>query len=113
VVPVCILLEERAPDPDEDAEDVVEVSFRLPEGASFGWHTWAGEDGAELDVPAGNYRLRVSATGRDAGAADEFAEGVVDRYQLELWPAETAADAVIRVGSDDARYWHREWGSRR
>jgi hypothetical protein len=55
----------------------------------------------------------VSAAGRDAGAQSEFVDDVVDRYLLEVWPAPAASDAVLRVGSDDARYWHQTWGSRR
>lgn len=75
--------------------------------------SWAAESTWDLEVPAASYRLRVSARGRDAGAADEFAEGVLDHYLLELWPAPPQPDAIVRTGSDDARYWHAEWGSRR
>jgi hypothetical protein len=38
---------------------------------------------------------------------------MVDEYLLELWPAPLRVDDVLRVGSDDARYWHRELGNRR
>jgi hypothetical protein len=44
----------------------------------------AGETSGQLDIPAGSYRLRVSARGRDVGAADEFADHIVDHYLLEL-----------------------------
>jgi hypothetical protein len=37
----------------------------------------------------------------------------VDAYLLQLWPAASAPDAILRVGSQDAEYWHREWGGRR
>jgi hypothetical protein len=99
--------------PGEQWEDVVEVSLAVPPGREVQWMSWAGETSGQLEVPAGSYRLRVSARGRDVGAADEFADGVVDHYLLELWPAPRREDAILRVGTDNARYWHAEWGGRR
>jgi hypothetical protein len=61
----------------------------------------------------GSYRLRVSAKDRDAGASGEFVDGLVDAYLLQLWDAPVEPDAIIRVGSTDAQYWHREVGNRR
>ncbi len=55
----------------------------------------------------------MSARGRDAGRDGEFEEGVVDTYLLEFWPAAIKPDAVLRVGSQDAAYWHDEVGGRR
>lgn len=101
------------PQPDAEWQDVVEVSVRIPAGAEPEWRSWAGETSGPIALGEGSWRLRVSARGRDAGAADEFSEDVVDHYSLELWPAPPAADCIVRVGSDDARYWHREWGGRR
>ncbi len=100
-------------EPDAQWEDAVEVSIEVPSGAEVKWMSWAGESEGPLALPAGSYRLRVSARGRDAGAADEFADEVLDHYQLELWPAPHKEDAILRVGSDNARYWHSEFGGRR
>ena len=94
-------------------EDVVEVTIVIADGASVRWAAWGGMDGAPLAIPGGTYRLRVNARGRDAGSAGEFEPEVVDFYLLQLWPAPAAPDAVIRVGSADATYWHGEWGGRR
>ena len=69
--------------------------------------------GGPLDLPPGSYRLRSSARGRDAGAEDELADGVVDHYLLQLWPAPSAPDAVVRTTSDNAAAFHRDWGGRR
>jgi hypothetical protein len=110
---VRIVLEASEPRTNADWEDVVETSFDLPPGRLMRWSTWGGGSGGPLSVPPGQYRLRVSAVGRDAGVQNEFADEVVDRYLLELWPAPAAPDAVLRVGSDDARRWHQTWGSRR
>jgi hypothetical protein len=98
----------------ETWEDVVEVSTRIPEGSSVRWATWAGEEGGELSaLQPGDYRVRVSARGRDAGAEGEFEDSIVDYYLIEFWPAPLADDQVVRTTSQDAAYWHRTWGQRR
>jgi hypothetical protein len=107
------LLDSPPMEPDESWEDVVEVPVTVPSQSQVRLTSWAAESTWDLEVPAASYRLRVSARGRDAGAANEFGEGVVDYYLLELWPAAPEPDAIVRVGSDDARYWHTEWGSSR
>ena len=112
--PVRIVLTDAEPTADDTWEDVIEVSTTVPAGASPQWMSWAGEDGGDLvDLPPGAYRVRVSARGRDAGHADEFAEQAVDFYLVQLWPAPSAPDAIVKVGSDNAVYWHREVGNRR
>jgi hypothetical protein len=99
---------------EPDWEDVVEVSTTLPDGAEARWMTWAGEEGRPLaDLTPGDYRVRVSANGRDAGQAGEFADRVVDEYLIELWPARCEPDAILLTTSHNARYWHSEWGGRR
>jgi len=109
-----MLLDTEPPLPPPHYEDVVEVSTVVPVGADVGWQSWAGETGGRIDgVAPGVYRLRVSAQGRDAGSEDEFAESVVDEYLLELWPAAMERDEVLRVGSQDAQYWHKQVGGRR
>jgi hypothetical protein len=37
---------------------------------------------------------------------------VVDEYLLELWRAAMEWDEALRVGSQDAQYWHKEVGGR-
>lgn len=112
--PVRIVL---APEPSPadvaSWEDIVEVSIAIPVDAEVVWRTWAGEGGGGLDLPSGTYRVRVSACGRDAGHREEFAEGAVDRYLMELWPAPVRPDAILQSTSADAAYWHRKVGSRR
>jgi hypothetical protein len=109
-----IVLLDSAPADDPRWEDVVEVSTTVPPPGLVRWMSWAGETSGELgSLAPGPYRVRVSARGRDAGAEDEFADEVVDFYLVELWPAPHAADAVIRTQSENAAYWHREWGQLR
>ncbi|GAA1139065.1 hypothetical protein GCM10009630_42540 [Kribbella jejuensis] len=108
-----VLLDAVPEDADAVWEDVVEVSIVVPPGAEVGWSSWAGMGGILPGVAPGSYRVRVSARGRDAGRDAGSADGVLDWYLVELWPAVPAPDAIVRVGSKDAEYWHRGWGSRR
>lgn len=112
---VRIVLLDSAPGIDDlQWEDVVEVSMVVPAGQGMWWFGWAGQTGGTLEgVQPGSYRLRVSAKGRDAGLEGEFSDQLLDFYLLELWPATWQPDAILRVGSEDAKYWHREVGGRR
>ncbi len=104
-----VLVDDEPPLLPEGFGDVVEVSLEVPAGADVQWSSWAGESSGPVQgLTAGTYRLRVSAQGRDAGRDGESVEGVVDEYRLELWPGPAAPDAILRVGSDDARYWHSQ-----
>jgi hypothetical protein len=113
--PVRIVLVDTAPGkPDPSWEDVVEVSITVAEASNVRRCSWAGENVGAIDgLGAGRYRMRVSARGRDAGHAGEFAEETVDFYLAQLWLATDEPEAVLRVGSSDAVYWHEEAGSRR
>lgn len=113
---VRIVLLDAAPgSPPPNAEDVVEVSVRIPDGSVVEWRTWAGErSGPVTGLGPGDYRVRVSARGMDRGrtrVADD--QPVADHYLVEFWPAEPTPDEILRVGSESAWYWHRAWGSRR
>lgn len=113
---VRIMRREAAPaEPTIEWEDVVEASTTIRTGAEARWTSWAGESGGSLSsLEPGHYRVRVSAKGRDSGSADEFAEGVVDEYLIELWLEPfVQPDTILRTGSRDAEYWHREIGGRR
>ena len=111
---VTIALHDTEPDPRTDFwEDVVEVSTSVPRDEIVRWQSWAGESSGELAVPAGDHRVRVSARGRDAARDNELAEGTVDFYEIDLWPAPVSPDAILRIGSEDAAYWHRTNGGRR
>lgn len=111
--PVRIVLLDAPPESDGGRwEDVVEVSITLPKSHEIAWSDWWGHAGP-VGLPPGSYRLRVSANGRDEGQMGEFAEGMVDDYLLQFWPAPWQPDAILRTGSEDAQYWHQEVGGRR
>ncbi len=108
------LLDAEPPLLDDAFDDVVEVSVTVPPGTTPIWQTWAGEQSGELvGLGPGDFRMRVSARGRDAGKANESIDDVVDTYVIELWPASRGEDEILRVGSDNARYWHDAVGNRR
>ena len=109
-----VLVDREPPLPPPSFEDVVEVSVIIPDGTTVAWWSWAGERSGKMPgLAPGTYRMRVSGHGRDAGRQNELAEEVVDEYLLELWPSSAAPDTIVRVGSEDAKYWHREIGGRR
>lgn len=99
---------------DATFDDVVEVSTTIPAGASPRLEAWGGMGSAALhELESGTYRVRVSASGRDAGDADEFADGVVDEYVIQLWPAAVEPDRIVHTVSQNAAYWHAEITGRR
>jgi hypothetical protein len=108
-----IVLLDHQPATDSTWEDVVEVSTIVPAAGPVGWMSWAGESGGPVDLPPGEYRLRVNAKGRDAGAADELADQLLDEYLLEFWRASPGPDTVIKTTSADASYWNETWGGRK
>jgi hypothetical protein len=109
-----VLLDAPPSQANESWEDVVEVSVVIPERSAVRWCSWACESSGTLsDVTPGIHRVRVSARGRDEAAADEFSEVPLDAYLIELWQASPEPDRIVRTTSEDAKYWHREWGSRR
>lgn len=95
-------------------EDVVEAPVDLPHRelgfSAFDWYS-------PLELPrTGPHRARYSAFGMDAGHEVDNVlddETAPDRYLLQLWPAPERPDAVVRVGSAHARYWHSTTGGQR
>jgi len=93
----------------DEWEDVVEASVELTSAAGS---LQSFEDFYDIEWPAtGWHRVRMSATGMDAGKdLDTTGEDddAPDRYLLQLWPAPEAPDAVVRQASEIAAYWHGE-----
>lgn len=80
-------------------EDVVEASITVPAGARPHWTTLSDLTGP-FQLPAGDYRVRLSASGRD---------GAVPTLLLEFWPAPPRPDAVVRLRSERGRAFHDDW----
>ncbi len=109
-----VLVDAAPPLASDEYGDVVEVSCTVADEETPEWMSWAGQTSGWLEgLAPGTYRLRVSAQGRDEVRQQEGSDDIVDRYLLEFWPSPWAEDSIIRVRSDDARYWHDEIGGRR
>lgn len=106
-VPFRLEVHEAEPPPGDEWEDVVEASFTTT-AVDFWLATF--DDGHEFSLPRpGTYRARYSASGMDAANEQDSrmdGEPAFDRYLLQLWPGPAAPDAVVREGSERARYWH-------
>ena len=102
---------EHEPALDDDWEDIVEVSF-LPVAPEITVYGLDGSTSADFRLPVRSYRVRYSANGMDEGKRVDVVqddEPVVDRYLLQFWPGEAAADAVRKQTSAVAKQWHQDW----
>jgi hypothetical protein len=108
--PVHVIAERHSepPAPGDGWEDVVEVSFAAPD-SDIVLRQWDG-DRFPLRLPAGDYRVRVSARGMDLGNDVETLDGdvPVDTYLLQFWPAPPTQDRVLRQTSNTARIKHQQ-----
>ncbi|BCW11501.1 hypothetical protein NtRootA4_25650 [Arthrobacter sp. NtRootA4] len=95
----------------EGWEDVHEVSTTLPAGrvAAGGPMeelTALGEIGTD---EAGDYRIRVSAVGRDA-APDLVSSTAVEEYLVQMWPETVSPPRVLSATSEQGQYWASRLG---
>ena len=96
------------PEAGQSWEDVVEVSFLVPD-SPVALYEWGETAGYSLPLSPGSYRARYCARGMDAGHRQDTVlqdEDVVDEHLLQVWPAVPGGDQVIRETSEIARYWH-------
>ena len=94
----------------EEWEEVVEVPFSPPTGTEVGFVDWNREVWAPVPLLPGTYRARYSAKNfrlAELGDQDFDPSGeCVERYELVFWPAPIRADAILKVTSLHAKYWH-------
>ena len=103
-VPLTIRVHEQQPAVDNTWEEIVEASCHLPQWPIY-LMAWGGK-GVQLDMQAGSYRARFSGTkfGRSEELRFEGESG--EHYLLDLWPAPPKPDAVLKVTTASADYWH-------
>lgn len=97
-----------SPGLDDQFSEIVEASFSLDD-TSLSLNDWNGDISIPLQLPPGEYRVRYSAF--DFGKAEEtnqLEEGDVEFYKVDIWPAQTQGDVIIKVTSEEAKYWHSE-----
>ncbi|EFL36477.1 conserved hypothetical protein [Streptomyces viridochromogenes DSM 40736] len=98
------------PPPDEQWEEVVEVSFR-PSSTTVIIRPWADAPLCEFGLAEADHRVRYCGRDLDRAQDEELSvlEGgdPVDHYLLQFWPAPPGPDRVVRQTSRTAEYWHR------
>ncbi|MEV0502051.1 hypothetical protein AB0I84_31275 [Streptomyces spectabilis] len=108
-VGLTVEVHETEPPLDDQWEEIVEVSFR-PASAETTVVPWGDAAICSLDLLVADYRVRYCGRGMDVTPDDELSvlDGgpVVDHYLLQFWPAQPAADRVIKQTTRSAAYWH-------
>ena len=100
------------PPVDETYGEVVEVPFQRGE-EPVALCEWAAEATHNLDLPAGNFRVRYCIDGMDKDydeASDFDAPLPGQRHLIQIWSSEAKPDKVVKQSSDMAAYWHKQWG---
>lgn len=108
---------ESAPVVDNSYDEIVEASLEVGD-VRLSLCEWGHENTHDLDLPKGQYRVRYLARGMDEDYDDdsddeEYWEKPLpgQHHLVQIWPAELEKDSVLKVTSDNAKYWHREWGN--
>lgn len=107
LVRFTIRLHDTEPPVDTSWDEVVEVSFAHMKDR-LALVEWGSEDGHELQIPPGTYRVRYSARSMIGDSQITEQNSPAQSYALDFWPAPLAADAIIRVTGECAKYWHSE-----
>lgn len=93
---------------DKSKEEIVEASFVVSDSAMI-LEAWGEALKQDTLLPPGEYRIRYSAI--NFGAAEDlgkFEDGDIECYDVDIWPAPYAEDKIIKVTSEQAKYWHSE-----
>lgn len=116
-ISVDIQLCDKAPPIDDSYGEIVEVSLEVASQGVF-LTEWGSENTHKLDIPNGKYAVRYSIDGMDKDYDDEIEdenqyESPVpgQRHLIQLWIDEPAEDIVVKVSTEHAKYWHKEWGA--
>ncbi|MFN3580732.1 MAG: hypothetical protein ACK4VV_09700 [Pseudomonas sp.] len=113
VIAIDVALHGAEPPVDHTYEEIVEVSFERGRSA-VSLCEWACEATHELELEQDTYRIRYSIIGmdKDYDDDDEYCEAPVQgqRHLIQIWSAAAKQDSIIKQTSENAAYWHREWG---
>lgn len=113
VIQLKVLLHEAKPPVNPAFDEVVEVSMAVG-NQPLKLCEWAWETVYDLAIPSGHYRVRYSIQGmeKDYDEHSDWDSPIEGQsYLLEFWQEALAADSIIKHTSDNAKYWHSEWGT--
>ena len=99
---------ESEPPLNELADEIVEASIEVVD-PNIALESWGEEKKVELGLTPGTYRLRYRAL--DFGKAEDlglYDEGDIEFYCVDIWSAPFSGDQIIKVQSEQAKYWHNE-----
>ena len=108
-----VSLHDAEPEPDESFEEIVEASITVGEDQIY-LCEWGHEATYPLKILPGRYRVRYCIRGmeRDYGEDDDWESPIEGQsHKIQFWPSEIDGERVVKVTSEVAKYWHREWGS--
>lgn len=107
------------PSLEESYGEAVEVSFEVGD-KSVSLCEWGHEETHLLALNKGQYRVRYLIQGMDKDYDDENSDDDDSYWELplegqahlvQIWKAENKNDAILRQTTENALYWHREWGN--
>lgn len=112
VISVDVVLCDSEPEIDEQYDEVVEVGFDRGSNP-IALCEWGCEKTYPLDIPGGRYSVRYSIQGMDRDYDDDSdwnspIEG--QKHLIQIWPNDNPKERIIKVSTETAAYWHKEWG---
>lgn len=104
---------ESEPEIDETYEEIVEVPFSRGTN-EVALCEWGGGETYELEIPQGEYIVRYSILGMGLDYGDDSdwdapVEG--QKHLIQIWPSKQGQEKIVKVTSETATYWHKEWGN--
>lgn len=111
-IEIDIELCDSGPETDEVYDEIVEVGFDRG-GNPIALCEWGCEETYPLEIPSGKYTVRYSIQGMDKDYDDDSdwerpVEG--QKHLIQLWPNPNPKEGIVKVTTDTASYWHKEWG---
>ena len=113
VIEINVQLFTSEPAFDNSFEEIVEVSTKITKKVML--CEWGFEETHELNIPLDAYRVRYCIAGmeKDYDENDEDCDAPINgqKYLVQFWPNSPRKDVVVKTTSENATYWHNEWGS--
>lgn len=112
MISIDIELSGAEPDVNQEYDEIVEVGFERGT-KPIALCEWGCEETYPLEIPSGKYSVRYSIQGmdRDYGDEDEIDAPIKgQKHLIQIWPSENPKEGIIKVSTETASYWHKEWG---